>query len=180
MAACSAPPGYVTLNSLKDSRMVPAATAILATRSCCVSTGVSYTRHCMYPQRKKSNGVKSGERGGHVIGSRMMALQHTALMSYVSIWMKPLATDGLDVEAQEPGYGLDYRGVGVRVPEGSIILSSPRCPDQHWGPPSFLSSGYRRAVSLGVKLQGHEADQLQENVDLYIHSPIPLHGLVLN
>jgi hypothetical protein len=37
--ACSGPPGYVMLNSLKDSRMVPAATAILATRSCCVSTG---------------------------------------------------------------------------------------------------------------------------------------------
>jgi hypothetical protein len=69
------------------------ATAILATRSCCVSTGVSYTRLCMYPQRKKSNGVKSGERGGQVIGSSMVAPQHNALMSSLSIWMKPLATD---------------------------------------------------------------------------------------
>jgi hypothetical protein len=80
--------------------MVPASSAILATRSCCVSTAVSYTRLFMYPQRKKFNGVKSGERGGQVIGSSMMAPRHTALMSSVSIWMKLLATDGLDVEAQ--------------------------------------------------------------------------------
>jgi hypothetical protein len=36
-------------------------------------------------------------------GSSMMAPQHTALILSVSIWMKPLATDGLDVEAQWPG-----------------------------------------------------------------------------
>jgi hypothetical protein len=54
----------------------------------------------MYPQRKKSSGAKSGERGGQVIGSSMMPPRHTALMSSVSMWMKPLATDGLDVEAQ--------------------------------------------------------------------------------
>jgi hypothetical protein len=43
--------------------MVPAAIAVLATRSCCVSTGVPNTGLCMYPQRKKSNGVNEGERG---------------------------------------------------------------------------------------------------------------------
>jgi hypothetical protein len=32
------------------SRTVPAATAVPCTRLCCVSTGVSYTRFCMYPQ----------------------------------------------------------------------------------------------------------------------------------
>jgi hypothetical protein len=62
------------------SRMVPAATAILATRSCCVSTEY--------------------HTPGQVIGSSMMAPRHTALMSYVSIWMKPFATDGLDVQPQ--------------------------------------------------------------------------------
>jgi hypothetical protein len=30
------------------------------------------------------------------------------------------------------GYGLDDRGVGVRVPEGSKIFSSPRRPDRLW------------------------------------------------
>jgi hypothetical protein len=47
----------------------------------------------------KSNGVKS-EQGGQVIGSTMMVPGHTALMSSMSISMKPLATDGLDVQAQ--------------------------------------------------------------------------------
>jgi hypothetical protein len=31
------------------------------------------------------------------------------------------------------GYGLDDRVVGVRVPVGSRIFSSPRRPDQLWG-----------------------------------------------
>jgi hypothetical protein len=41
------------------------------------------------------------------------------------------------------GYGLDNRGVGVRVPEGARNFSSPRRPDRLWGPPSLLSNEYR-------------------------------------
>jgi hypothetical protein len=48
------------------------------------------------------------------------------------------------------GYGLDDRGVGVRVPVGSRIFSSPSRPDRLWGPLSLLSNGYR-ALSPGVK-----------------------------
>ena len=44
--------------------MIPAATCIRATRPCCFSTGVLYIRVFMYPQKWKSNGVRSGERGG--------------------------------------------------------------------------------------------------------------------
>jgi hypothetical protein len=51
------------------------------------------------------------------------------------------------------GYGLDDRGVGIRVPEGARIVCSPRLPDRFWGPPSLLSNGYR-----GVKRPGREAD----------------------
>jgi hypothetical protein len=40
-------------------------------------------------------------------------------------------------------YGLDDRGVGVRVPVGSRIFSSPRRPDRLWGPRNLLSNGYR-------------------------------------
>jgi hypothetical protein len=41
------------------------------------------------------------------------------------------------------GYGLDDRGVGVRVPVGSRIFSSRR-PDRLWGPTNLLYSGVKR------------------------------------
>jgi hypothetical protein len=41
------------------------------------------------------------------------------------------------------GYGLDDRGIGVRVPVGSRIFSSPRRPHRLWGPPCLLSNAYR-------------------------------------
>jgi hypothetical protein len=51
------------------------------------------------------------------------------------------------------GYGLNVRGVGVRVPVWSRMFSSPRRPYRLWGPPNLLSNVYR-----GVKQQGREAD----------------------
>jgi hypothetical protein len=40
-------------------------------------------------------------------------------------------------------YGLDDRGIGVRVPVGSVMFSSPRGPDRLWGGlPNLLSNGY--------------------------------------
>jgi hypothetical protein len=47
------------------------------------------------------------------------------------------------------GYGLDDRGVGVRIPVGSRIFSSPRRPDRPWGPPNHLSNGYRELFLRG-------------------------------
>jgi hypothetical protein len=41
------------------------------------------------------------------------------------------------------GYGLDDRGVRVRVPVESRIFFSPRCPDRFWGPSNLQSNGYR-------------------------------------
>jgi hypothetical protein len=41
------------------------------------------------------------------------------------------------------GCRLDDRGVGVRVPVGSIIFTSPYRPDRLWGPPNILSNGHR-------------------------------------
>jgi hypothetical protein len=40
-------------------------------------------------------------------------------------------------------YGLDGGGIGVRVPVGSRIFSSPSCADRLWGPSNLLSNGYR-------------------------------------
>jgi hypothetical protein len=52
-------------------------------------------------------------------------------------------------------YGLDDRGVGVRVPVGSRIFTLPYRPDRLWGPPNFLSDGL---FLLGLKQQRREAD----------------------
>jgi hypothetical protein len=51
-------------------------------------------------------------------------------------------------------YGLDDRGVGVRVLVGSRIFSPPRRPDGMWGPPNLLSNGYRGGFLPGGKTAG--------------------------
>jgi hypothetical protein len=59
------------------------------------------------------------------------------------------------------GYGLNDRGVGVRVPVGSRIFSSPSRPERLWGPPNLLSNGHGGLFFPGVKRPEHEA----------VHSP---------
>jgi hypothetical protein len=58
----------------------------------------------------------------------------------------------------ETGYGLDDRGVRVRVPVRASIFSSPRRPDRFCSPPSLLSNGYRGLFPREVKRPESEAD----------------------
>jgi hypothetical protein len=55
------------------------------------------------------------------------------------------------------GYGLDDGGVGVRVPIGLRIFTSPSRPDRLWGPPNLLFKGYRELFPE-VRRPGREAD----------------------
>jgi hypothetical protein len=47
------------------------------------------------------------------------------------------------------GYGLGDRDL---IPVRDKFFFSPYCPDRLWGPPNFLSSGYRGLFPRGVKL----------------------------
>jgi hypothetical protein len=69
--------------------------------------------------------------------------------NYISLLMRSLDSSvGIATS-----YGLDDRGVGVRVPVGSRIFSSPRRPNQLWDSPNLLSNGYRGLFS-GAKAAG--------------------------
>jgi hypothetical protein len=57
--ACSAPSGYVMLNSLKDSQHFPGGSSCYKIMLCLHWSLVHQALHV--PQRKKSSGVKSGE-----------------------------------------------------------------------------------------------------------------------
>jgi hypothetical protein len=74
------------------------------------------------------------------------------------------------------------------IPSGGWeFFSSTPCPDRIWSSPRLLSSGYRGVHSLEVKRPRRVADhsppsstEVKEYVELYPHSPISLHGLVLS
>jgi hypothetical protein len=84
------------------------------------------------------------------------------------------------------GYGLDDWGVGVRRPVGSRICSTSS--RSSLGSTQLPTQWALGTLSAGVKRPEREVDQSppsrqcrgQENVDLHIHTPIRLHGVMIN
>jgi hypothetical protein len=84
------------------------------------------------------------------------------------------------------GYGLVDHGSRVRLPEGAGNFSPHHHVQNSSGAhPASYPMG-TRGSSLGVKRPGREADhsppssaKVKECMELYLHSPIRLHGVVL-
>jgi hypothetical protein len=73
-------------------------------------------------------------------------------------------------------YGLNDQEVGIQIPEGPRIFSSPRRPDWHWGLPSPYTMG-ARGFFPGVKRPGREADHsppiIAEVKKIWMYTSIP-------
>jgi hypothetical protein len=85
------------------------------------------------------------------------------------------------------GIGTDY-GLGSVPYRSKILFYSSQRPDRLWVPPNLLSNGYWEAVSPEVNRLGPEADHSPPSSAeakelwrfVYVHSPIRLHGVMLN
>jgi hypothetical protein len=86
------------------------------------------------------------------------------------------------------GYNTDYITVVLAAEQGNSrqrqkhFSSSPHGQDQIWGPPSLIlgviSSGESgRSVKLTIHFQLVPSSRM---VDIYLNSPIRLHGVMLN
>jgi hypothetical protein len=83
------------------------------------------------------------------------------------------------------GYGLNNRGVGILVPVGSRIFSTS--PRPALGPTQPPILWIAEDLSPGLKRPGRElilhlqlVPRSRKCGSIYIHSPIRLHGVVLN
>jgi hypothetical protein len=81
------------------------------------------------------------------------------------------------------GYGLDDRGIGVRVPVGSRIFSSPRRPDRLWGltqppiqwGPGTLFSGIKRPGRVAA----HSPPASTEVTKIWIYISTPQYAFMV-
>jgi hypothetical protein len=85
------------------------------------------------------------------------------------------------------GYGLDDRGSRVRFPAGARNFLFTTASRTALEPTQFPIQWVPEALSLGVKRPGREADhsppssaEVEEYVELYLHSSLRLHGVVLS
>jgi hypothetical protein len=123
----------------------------------------SVSRMCRH---NSSSGVKGARRHKNTVylafrmNKRITPNEEICLSASHSNFLpsKQLARSRDSAVGIATSYGLDDRGVGVRVPVWSRIFSSTRHPDRLWGPPNLLSNGYRGDLSPGVKRPEREID----------------------
>jgi hypothetical protein len=91
------------------------------------------------------------------------------------------------MEDTATGYGLDDRMIGDRFPAGAGNFLFDTVSTPALGPTQPPIQGIPGALSLGVKRPRREADhslpsstEVKESVELYHHSPIRLHVMVIS
>jgi hypothetical protein len=77
----------------------------------------------------------------------------------------------------ETGCGL---GVQFSSPARAKNVPPPYHPDRLWGPPGLLFNWYRGLFSWGMKLTIHHPVRRSRMAEIYLHSPIRLHGTDIN
>jgi hypothetical protein len=82
-----------------------------------------------------------------------------SFQSLLQIYKKFYVTDGAAIAQSvcRLGYGLDDRTSNSGRSHGGFF-SFPLRPDWLWGPPSFITNGYRQAITPEVKQPVREAD----------------------
>jgi hypothetical protein len=80
------------------------------------------------------------------------------------------------------GYGLDDRMVGVRFPTGSgnFFLLHRVQTGSGTHPASFQWVPWALSLGREADHSSPSSAEINEYVELYFHSPIPLHGVVLS
>jgi hypothetical protein len=103
------------------------------------------------------------------------------LYPYYTLWRSHDSSVGIAL-----GYGLDVRGFDSRRGLG-IFLFTTAVSGTALGPTQPPIQCVPGALSLGVKRPGREADhspptsaEVKEWVELYLHSPVRFHGVVLS
>jgi hypothetical protein len=105
---------------------------------------------------------------------------------YPSIWLKgPRKTMIRNPDSAvgiATGYGLDDRGVWIRVQVVSRIFSSPRHPHRLLGPPNLLSNGYRGLFPRGLRGRGEKLPTHLQLVPrsrkMWIYTTTPLYAFM--
>jgi hypothetical protein len=115
-------------------------------------------------------------------------IKYEEICSYFHIFITTTTTKSRDISVGIAlSYGLDDRGSRVRFPEGAGNFSlHHRVQNSSGVHPASYPMGTRGSFP-GVKRTGREANnshpssaEFKKCVELYLHSPIRLHGVVLS